>query len=118
MNKDTDIEVGDLFVITRKGRYRNRPCPYVDKVFVVKSIKVFSNSGLPTAWGINVYYDDNRTNIRCKCINCSRVYMRRYDEEGGWSKVEVPRSIGVNDIKVVEKRLARERDIKIKLLGL
>lgn len=78
MDKDIDIEVGDLFVITRKGRYRNRPCPYADKVFVVKSI---TNSGL------SVYYEDGRTNIRCKCINCSRVYMRRYDEEGGWSKV-------------------------------
>jgi hypothetical protein len=109
MDKDIDIEVGDLFVITRKGRHRNRPCPYADKVFVVKS---FTNTGL------GVYYDDNRTNIRCKCINCSKVYIRRYDEEGGWSKVEVPRSIGVNDIKVVEKRLARERDIKIKLLGI
>ena len=109
MDKDIDIEVGDLFVITRKGRQGLLRCPYADKVFVVKS---FTNTGL------GVYYDDNRTNIRCKCINCSKVYIRRYDEEGGSSKVEVPRSIGVNDIKVVEKRLARERDIKIKLLGI
>lgn len=101
------VEVGDLFVITRKGKHRNRPCPYADKVFVVKS---FTNR--------SVFYEDNRTNIRCRCINCAKVYIRRYDEEGGWSKVEVPRSIGVNDIKVVEKRLERERDIKIKLLGL
>ncbi len=109
MDNSIDIEVGDLFVITRKGKYRNRPCPYADKVFVVKSF---------TTDNLSVHYDDGRTNIRCKCINCIKAYVMRYDKEGNWVKMEVPRMISVDQIKVVEKRLERERDIKIKLLGL
>lgn len=102
------MEIGDLFVITRKGRYRNKPCPYADKEYVIKS---FSKSGG------SVYYDDNRTNIKCRCNNCHKTYHREFIN-GEWVNVSMPRCIGVVDIRIVEKRLERERDIKIKLLGI
>lgn len=118
-------EVGDVFIITRKsppystayngGRYRNQPCLYVDKRYIIKS---FSKSGL------SVYYEDNRTNIKCKCNNC-RVSATAgleygYDDKGNWGIVgrSTVRCIGISDIKIVEKRVQRDRDIKIKLLGL
>lgn len=101
------IEIGDVFIITRRGKWKNKPCLYADKRFIVRS---FSKSML------SVYYDDNRTNIRCGCVNC--YFEKKYPYGGNLVNGLVHKCIGVADIRVVEKRLERERDIKIKLLGL
>jgi len=103
------IEIGDVFVITRRAKWKNKPCLYADKRFIVRD---FSSDML------SVYYDDNRTNIRCGCVNCYVNKKHWYNTNSDMVDGVVNRCIGVADIRVVEKRLERERDIKIKLLGL
>ena len=86
-------EIGDAFVIidipSFKYNCKDR------KEFVIKN---FSKSGL------SVYYEDNRTNKKCKCQQCF--------------KKEKIKCIGVSNIELVSTRKQRERDIKLTKLGI
>jgi hypothetical protein len=87
-------EIGDSFVIidTEHWKYKCKD----QKEFIIKS---FSKSLL------SVYYEDNRTNPKCRCNNCSII------NKG-------VKCIGVNNIELVSKRIQRERENKLKKLGI
>ena len=93
------VEVGDKFVINWKGikkTYTNvKVCKFPELEFTVDS---FSKSKL------SVYYLDMRTNKKCQCQYC------------GIPKIKY--SIGAHDIIITQKRLAFERDRKLKSLGI
>ena len=86
-------EIGDAFIIidipSFKYNCKDR------KEFVIKN---FSKSGL------SVYYEDNRTNTKCKCNNCSII--------------KGVKCIGIVNIELVSARKQRERDIKLIKLGI
>lgn len=86
-------EIGDAFIIidipSFKYNCKDR------KEFVIKN---FSKSGL------SVYYEDNRTNPKCKCNNCSII--------------KGVKCIGIVNIELVSTRKQRERDIKLIKLGI
>ena len=95
------IEVGDKFIINWKGIKKTYPsvhvCKFPDLEFTVDS---FSKSKL------SVYYLDMRTNKKCKCRYCCITNVKG-----------TIGSIGVNDIIITNKKLAFERDRKLKSLG-
>jgi len=101
------IEVGDKFVINWKGIKKTYPnvqvCKFPDLEFTVDS---FSKSKL------SVYYLDMRTNKKCQCQYCCITPV--HTNITGSRKY----SIGVNDIIVTQKKLAFERDRKLKSLGI
>jgi hypothetical protein len=78
-------------------------CKDPDKVFIVES---FSKSSL------SVYYIDSRKNIKCNCNNCSKKGKEIYLDGS------VIRCTGISDIKLHSKRIQRERDNKLKKLGI
>jgi len=96
------VEIGDVFIINKlKGSFYI--CKDPNKKFIIQS---FSKSGL------SVYYVDARTNIKCRCSNC-----RTWPDYDSYSnKFEKVRCIGISQIKIVEKRLERLRDQKLKRL--
>lgn len=93
------MEIGDVFVITPfdklewylKTGKKIIDCKYPDKRFIIKG---FSGTTL------TVYYNDNRTNNNCLCSHCIG------------NKIE--KNIGRNLITIVETRIQRERDLKLK----
>jgi hypothetical protein len=101
------IEIGDSFTIDYKkinGIYPNfMKCKDPDKVFIIES---FSKSSL------SVYYIDSRKNIKCNCNNCSKKGKEIYLDGS------VIRCTGISDIKLHSKRIQRERDNKLKKLGI
>lgn len=86
-------EIGDAFVIIDIPSFKYN-CKDRNE-FVIKN---FSKSGL------SVYYEDNRTNKKCKCQQCF--------------KKEKIKCIGVSNIELVSTRKQRERDIKLTKLGI
>ena len=88
-----NFEIGDSFKIvdTEYFKYRCKD----QREFLIKS---FSKSGL------SVYYEDNRTNPKCRCNNCSMI--------------KGVKCIGITNIELVSKRLQRERNLKLKELGI
>jgi len=96
------MEIGDVFVIDNpfKGKRRNKdnyyyPCKTPNKRFVIKR---FSGTGL------TIYYDDNRTNNSCTCSYCLG------------DKIE--KGINYDKVVIVETKAQRERDLKLKKLGI
>ena len=94
-----DFEIGDTFIINwkliKKKYHSVFICKDSEKVF---QIKRFSKSGL------SVYFDDNRTNKKCKCSIC------------GDKRIE--KSIGKIDIILKQKYLSLQREIKLNKLGI
>jgi hypothetical protein len=89
-------EIGDSFVIINTDCSLNWKYKCKDqKEFIIKS---FSKSLL------SVYYEDNRTNPKCRCNNCSM-------NKG-------VKCIGVSNIELVSKRIQIERENKLKRLGI
>ena len=99
------FEIGDSFSINYKEIQKLYPnfmkCQDPDKVFIIES---FSKSGM------SVYYIDGRTNIKCNCNNCSK---KGKDPDGF-----VIRCTGISSIKLHSKKVQRERDNKLKQLGI
>jgi hypothetical protein len=93
------IEIGDKFIINWK--YIKSIYPYLTickdpyKEFVAKRF---------TKSKISIYFDDNRTNKKCKCQICI--------------KSEIEKSIGVSYCILTIKRIAIERHNKLKKLGI
>lgn len=91
------MEIGDRFVI--RNSYNKRKyyytCKNPNKEFTIKRI---------TQSKLSVYYDDLRTNNSCKCYNCNQ------------DKTE--RCIGVSCIYIVESKKERDRNLKLKILGI
>jgi hypothetical protein len=100
------LEIGDSFTIDYEKINTIYPdfmkCKDPDKVFIVES---FSKSGL------SVYYIDSRTNVKCSCNNCSKKGKEIYLDSS------VRRCTGISGIKLHSKRIQRERDNKLKQLG-
>jgi len=88
-------EIGDVFIIVNGERNGNKPCLFANKTFRIKSFGGKNDS--------IVYYDDNRTNGKCRCRNC-------------YNSPKINKSIPVHQIKVVQKGKARDRELKLKLL--
>jgi hypothetical protein len=101
------FEIGDSFSINYKEIQKLYPnfmkCQDPDKVFIIES---FSKSSL------SVYYIDSRKNIKCNCNNCSKKGKEIYLDGS------VIRCTGISDIKLHSKRIQRERDNKLKKLGI
>jgi hypothetical protein len=87
------FEIGDSFKIV-DTEYFKYGCKD-QREFLIKS---FSKSGH------SVYYLDDRTNPKCRCQNCSMI--------------KGVKCIGVVNIELVSKRLQRERNLKLKSLGI
>lgn len=103
-------EVGDIFVF-KKVKGQIKPCLYQDKKFKIKSV---------SKYGRIIYYDDLRTNIKCKCSNC-RPYRSIRDELISYRNTEnkqTERMVDVSKIQIVEKRDQYLRNIKLKLLNI
>ena len=88
-----NFEIGDSFKIV-DTEYFKYGCKD-QKEFVIKS---FSKSRQ------SVYYEDNRTNPKCRCQNCSMI--------------KGVKCIGVDNIELIDKRLQIERENKLKILGI
>ena len=88
-------EIGDVFIIINGERNGNKPCPFVNKTFRIKSFGARNNS--------IIYYDDNRTSNKCRCRNC-------------YNSPKINKSIPIQEIKVIQKGRARDRELKLKLL--
>ena len=88
-----NFEIGDSFNIVDRETFKYNCKDQRDFI-----IKRFSVSGL------SAYYDDNRTNKKCRCSAC----------EGS----EVEKCVGLYHMELVSKRLQRDRDLKLKLLGI
>ncbi len=88
-----NFEIGDTFIII-DNKYWIYNCVQ-QKEFTITD---FSKSRL------SVYYEDNRTNIKCKCDNCKRPMGTK--------------CIGIPSIKLVRTRKQKERDLKLKQLGI
>lgn len=86
-------EIGDSFVIvdTIFWKYGCKD----QREFVINS---FSKTEL------SVYYEDNRVNPKCKCDNCSITKGLK--------------CIGIGNIKLISKRIQRERENKLNCLGI
>jgi len=88
------MEIGDSFIVDWdmiKGFYSNiTKCRFPKREFIIKS---FSKSGL------SVYFEDNRTNKKCRCSVCSNI--------------EKVKSIGVSSISITKTKIQEERDIKL-----
>ena len=87
-----NFEIGDSFNIVDRETFKYN-CKD-QKVFIIKR---FSKSGL------SVYYDDNRTNKKCRCKACEGVGEK---------------CIGLYNIELLSKRLQRERNLKLERLGI
>ena len=79
---------------TKEGNYYYT-CKNPDKRFIIKR---FSGTGL------TIYYDDNRTNNPCKCNHCSGH--------------RIEKTINSGEVLIVETKAQRERDLKLKKLGI
>ena len=101
------FEIGDSFSVDYGKINEIYPdfmkCQDPDKVFIIES---FSKSGL------SVYYIDNRTNNKCNFNNCSKKGKEIY------LNGSTRRCVGVSDIKLHSKRIQRERNNKLKQLGI
>lgn len=88
-------EIGDIFIINHKGIKKvysgYGSCKCANQEFIVSDL---SKSKL------SVYYDDLRTNRKCGCQRCRDKKIKK--------------SIGVSSIIVVDKKVRRDRDKKIK----
>lgn len=105
-----DINIGDTFKIDHKKIKMRKPCKNPDKVFVVDKI---------SKGGHFVYYIDRRTSVKCKCQYCDGGVTNKYrfsnpnnDSEIG----NITRSIGSNIIIIVERKVERDRNLKLKIL--
>lgn len=96
-------EVGDIFIIKReKGQIK--PCKYLNKKFKIKKVSKSQST---------IYYDDTRTNIKCKCHNCRPHTSYRNTENKHLEK-----SIIISKIQIVEKKDQYQRNLKLKLLNI
>ena len=93
MKSLSGYEIGDSFIIV-DSKHWIYGCKD-QKEFVIKS---FSKSMQL------VYYEDNRTNPKCRCLNCSMI--------------KGVKCIGVTNIELISKRIQRERENKLKRLGI
>jgi len=95
------MNIGDRFVINYDGLYKVYPklikCKYQDKIFTIDK---FSKSK------ISVYYKDDRTNKKCICSLCNSVSNQGL------------KSISIYSIIIVETKLQRERNLKLKSLNI
>lgn len=104
------FEIGDEFKFSPiKSRSKWARCVYPDKTFLIHDI---SKGGV-------IYYYDNRTNKKCKCVHCRKPDHMAYDYTTGTNQVYVGlKSIWDNDIILVRKRLQRQREISLNLLNI
>lgn len=84
------MEIGDKFVIKYK---RKNKCLFPNKEFRIKG---FSKSKL------SIFYDDLRTNIKCKCSICSNASANI--------------CLSIENITITISRLNEIRDKKLKIL--
>ncbi len=100
------MNIGDRFMINYDRIYKVYPnilkCKYQNITFIIEN---FSKSK------ISVYYKDNRTNLKCLCYLCKRKSMV---VDG----VDEIKSISTYSITIVETKLQRERNLKLKSLNI
>jgi peptide methionine sulfoxide reductase MsrA len=117
MKKIVEPEVGDIFIITN----RPKKCKNIKREFVIKSCSFGT-----------ITYDDNRTNNNCVCNICdpdnnyrtifpylgNTLYPDQYSNYRTKTFVESNKNkkVSTGCIKVVEKKLERQREIALKLL--
>jgi hypothetical protein len=92
-------EIGDKFIIDWYNHELKYPglihCKFPNMEFTITK---FSKSG------ISVYFEDRRTNKKCKCTICKSV--------------NIVKCVAVYNIIITKKRLQVEREAKLKQLGL
>jgi len=98
-------EVGDTFIILG----RSPKCKNQNKRFVITKI-IYDR----------VYYDDLRTNNNCGCKICylyKHSWVPRENLGGEFIKErDTNKNVSLSSIKIVETRLQRLRDIRLKLI--
>lgn len=102
------MDIGDTFRIDFKKIIEHYPtipmCKYPNKVFVIDHFSKSEQS---------VYYLDKRTSSKCGC-----GYCKLYNVDKSKIKNGILRSQGINYIIIVETRLQRERNIKLRSLNI
>lgn len=93
-----ELEVGDTFRIIGKTF---KPCKSKNKIFTVFSVFRMSH-GL-----VYIYYYDYRTNTKCNCRFC------KFEFDSEHSKIHF-KTIHVDEVVLVDKKIQRERDLKLK----
>lgn len=121
---DYIFQIGDEFKFCNLKLGKNRRynldkdrCLYPNKTFIVS--KVLSD---------HIEYVETRTNIKCKCNRCERVFIIKWDSETGKShristnikkaflfKYDIENGKSKN-IELVRTRNKRQRDINLKRL--
>jgi len=91
-------EIGDKFIIDWKRISKNqniKMCYLPDLEFTIDR---FTKSKM------SIYFSDNRTNKKCKCLICS------------YNKTE--KCIGLYNIIITQKKISIDRSNKLKRLGI
>jgi hypothetical protein len=96
-------QIGDEFKISQDKGLRYK-CKFPNKTFIVDRI---SKSGK------TIVYIDNRTNIKCKCLNCSQNFNLKWsDEHKSYINEKRPyKEVSVDLCILVRSKLQRNREI-------
>ena len=94
-----NIEVGDSFIINWKNYPERSRCKFPNKKFIVKKVHFDE-----------IHFDDFRTNKKCDCSICNYSWIMNYPD------ITTKRKVNISRVIVTEKRLEREREIKLKLI--
>jgi len=89
------VEVGDIFIINHKGIKKVYKGYGMCRCYAMEfTVTKLSKSKL------SVYYNDLRTNRKCSCQRCRDTNLEK--------------CVGIDSIIIVDKKLSRDRDKKIK----
>lgn len=97
------MDIGDSFKIKKEYLDPVVKCKYPNKIFVIDH---FSKSGY------TLFYTDTRTSSKCDCMRCTRVGMEVYLDG------RVVRSIDPKFVTIVETKIQRRRNLKLKSLNI
>jgi hypothetical protein len=100
-------KIGDEFKFRQFGRNRNKACRYPNKTFIIKELDSYS-----------VKYEDNRTNVKCKCSYCRGwSYLRWNYSTNGYEETGLKSEL-IDNIILVRTKEERTRDIALKILNI
>ncbi len=88
-------DIGDVFILKYDEKDKKNRCVYYRKKYTITDISKSYKT---------VFYNDNRTNYKCKCTRCKDT--------------KVNKNILVKDIIIVETKLQASRNLVLQNLGI
>lgn len=88
-------DIGDVFILKYDEKDKKNRCVYYRKRYTITDLTKSKRT---------VYYNDNRTNYKCKCVKCSNR--------------KINKMASVDDIVIVETKLQASRNLVLQNLGI